>query len=186
MMTANKIRTTRTIMVIAALVLTLGIAIPVVAADSITLSVNGEGRSANVSGASLDPVDYSHEDQTSSGTISLSIDDSSASNDGWNVTIQASDFSSGERSISAMNFSIIEAGNPVRLEGQEIDATGGPVVPESSALGSLDVPRKVLGAESEFGAGAYSQGLNVSLTVPGQTPSGEYSSSLTVNITAGP
>jgi hypothetical protein len=168
------------------LALTLLVAIPAVAADSITLSVTGEGRNASVSGASLEPVGYSHEDQTSSGTISLSVDDRSASDHGWNVTVQAGNFVAGGRSISADNFIITDANAPVHIEGAEIDATGGPIVPQDSAIGSLATPRKVLQANSGYGAGVYQQDLNVQLTVPGQTPAGEYSSNLTVNITAGP
>jgi hypothetical protein len=179
-------RITRTNIAIALLALTLLVAIPAVAADSITLSISGEGRSASVNSASLQPVGYSHEDQTSNGVISLAVDDLSASLDGWNVTVQAGDFNAGERSIPADNFIIIDANAPVHIEGAEIDATGGPIVPEGSATGSLATPRKVLQANPGYGAGVYQQDLNVQLTVPGQTPAGEYSSNLTVNITAGP
>lgn len=185
-MIAKMLRFSRWKTVLATMIVTLAIAVPVLAADTITLMVEGEGRSASVSGASLDSVGYSHEDQTSSGLISLDVDDSSATNDGWNVTVEADDFADGDSSISASNFSISGANAPSYVEGQEIDESGGPKVPGDGATGALDSPRKVLQAEEDFGAGSYEQDLDVELLVPGQTPAGEYSSNLTVNITAGP
>lgn len=179
-------RLTRGKVIIGAIALALIVSVPVLAQDSITLSVEGEGRSASVAGASLNPVGYSHEDQVSPGSISLSIDDSSASNDGWSVTIQAGDFSNGEATISAGNLSIVTANGPALVEGQAIDGDGGPAVPADGATGSLDSPRKVLHAQPGFGAGAYEQNLDVELLVPGQTPAGAYTSNLTVDITAGP
>jgi hypothetical protein len=117
--------------------------------------VTGEGRSASVSSASLGAVGYSHASLTTDGTISLTIDDSSASYAGWNVTVQASDFSAGERVISAENLSIVAAQSPVHVEGTEVDETGGPMVPDSSAVGSLASPRKVLQSNPDYGAGTY-------------------------------
>lgn len=178
-------RLTRGKVIIGAIALALVLSVPVLAKDNITLEVNGEGRSASVSDASLNPVGYSHEDQVSQGSISLSVDDSSASEEGWSVTVQAGDFTNGEQSIPAENFSIATAHGPVLLEGQAIDGSGGPIVPDG-ATGSLDSPRKVLQAQPGFGAGAYGQDLDVELLVPGQTPAGAYTSNLTVDITAGP
>ena len=176
----------RTKIAIGVLALGLLIAVPSVAADTITLSVTGEGRSASVSGASLGGVGYSHDDQTTDGTISLVIDDSTASLDGWNVTMQAGDFVAGERSIPASNLVITNAQAPVHVEGASIDEAGGPIVPQGGGTGSLNSARKVLQANADYGTGTYQQDLDVQLTVPGQTPAGEYVSTLTVDITAGP
>jgi hypothetical protein len=180
-------RQSRTLVFMLAAIFAFAIfAAPVIASDTITLMVNGEGRSASVTSASLQPVDYSHGDQVSEGSISLQIDDRSATNDGWNVTVMASDFTAGDHSISTENFAITEAGEPIRVEGAEIDPIGGPATPNAGAVGPLDTERKVLAAESGSGAGVYDQTLVVELLVPGQTPAGEYTSQLTVNITAGP
>lgn len=183
---ARRYRPTRLHIALGTLALALLISVPALAQDSITLSVTGEGRSAGVAGASLQEVGYSHDDQTSAGSISLSVDDSSATNAGWSVSVQAGDFSNGEMNIPAGNFAITGANGPVYVDGQEIDGAGGPMVPESGAHGSLDSPRKVLHAQENFGAGTYEQTLDVELLVPGQTPAGQYTSNLTVDITAGP
>lgn len=58
--------------------------------------------------------------------------------------------------------------------------------PFAGAGGSLDVARRVLFAGEGGGKGTYSQDLPVSLTIPGGTVAGSYTSSLTVTISAGP
>lgn len=184
-MTLKKVRITRTMMVIAALALTVLIAGSALAAESVTQAVDGGDRSASVSGVNLSAVNYSHETQSSSGTISLSVDDSTGSDAGWNVTLQASDFTDGDRVIGAGNFGIVNAGGPGLVVGQEIDGANGPTVP-AGATGSLDGARKVLYANQGYGKGTYTQELDVELLVPGQTLAGNYGANLTVNITAGP
>jgi hypothetical protein len=179
-------RFSRTKIAIGVLALGLLIAVPAVGAETVTQSVEGGDRSASVSGVDLGSVSYSHEQQSSSGSISILVDDSTGSNAGWNVTLQASDFTDGDRVIDAGNFAIVGAGNPSHVVGQEIDAANGPKVPTGGGTGSLDVARKVLHASEGYGKGTYGQELDVELTVPGQTLAGNYGASLTVNITAGP
>jgi hypothetical protein len=184
-MTLKRIRITRTMMVIAALALMAVIAGSALAAESVTQEVSGGDRSASVSGVDLGTVDYSHETQSSSGTISLQVDDSTGSDAGWNVTLQASDFTDGDRVIEAGNFAVVNAQSPGLVVGQEIDPANGPMV-ASSATGSLASERKVLQSNAGYGKGTYSQDLDVQLLVPGQTLAGNYGANLTVNITAGP
>jgi hypothetical protein len=180
------LKLTRTKIVTGVLAIALLVSVPVVASESVTQSVEGGDRSASVSGVDLGTVEYSHESQTSDGSISILVDDSTGSDAGWNVTVYASDFTDGDRTIGAEKFSITGAGNPVHLEGQEIDSGNGPKVPDSGGTGSLDVPRKVLNASEGYGKGTYSQELDVQLLVPGQTLAGSYGASLTVDIAAGP
>jgi hypothetical protein len=170
---------------IGALALGLMITVPVVGAESVTQSVEGGDRSASVSGVDLGTVSYSHEQQSSVGSISILVDDSTGSNAGWNVTLQASDFTDGDRVISASNFAIVGAGYPAHIAGQEISAELGPKV-AGGGTGSLNTARKILHASEGYGKGTYAQELDVELTVPGQTLAGNYGASLTVNITAGP
>ena len=179
-------RFSRTKIAIGVLALGLLIAVPVVGAESVTQSVEGGDRSASVSGVDLGSIGYSHEQQTSGGSISILVDDSTGSNAGWNVTLQASDFTDGNRVIGAGNFAIVGAGTPTHIAGQEISAEFGPKVPWNGGTGSLDTARKILSASEGYGKGTYGQELDVELTVPGQTLAGTYGANLTVNITAGP
>lgn len=163
--------------------MTASVAVPALAADTITQSVLAGSRTASIADLTLDAVTYSHSDQPSTGTMSLTADDSTGSDAGWNVTVQASAFAAGANTIAASNFSIGTLATPAANAGQAVDPTNGPLAGEG---GSLDAARKVIFAEAGFGKGNYSQDLPVTLTIPGQTLAGEYVSTLTVTISAGP
>ena len=152
--------------------------------------------SASVADLTMAALPYSHAQQTATGTLSLTATDTGTcilficSNNGWHVTIQASDFAySGPNlgtAIPATNLSITQAHPPTRLSGQAIDAQGGPRVPASNSTGTLDAPRETLEAADDFGLGSYRQLIDVSLIVPGQSRAGTYRTTLTVTISAGP
>lgn len=185
-----KFRFRRTAVMVTAGALTLGLASMAIAEDQVTQTVNAGNLSASVAALDLGAVDYSHSDQASSGTMVLTVDDSSATGDGWNVTILTSDFAysgvNGGTAIPAANFALTSAGTPTVVAGQDIDATGGPKVPATDPTGTLEVARKVLQADAEFGQGTYNQDLGVALTVPGQSRAGTYTGQLTTTVTAGP
>ena len=147
-------------------------------------------RSASVADLTLSAVDYAHADQTSTGTLSLTVTDTGSPADGWNVTISSSAFAyagtNNGSSIAAANFRIEAANGPTVVSGQAIDPTGGPKVPTSGATGTLEVARKVLQADAGFGVGTYEQELGVALTIPGQSRAGTYTATLSVTIAAGP
>lgn len=157
--------------------------------------------SASVADLALGAVPYSHADRAASGTLTLTAEDTgtclvTCSNEGWNVTLQASPFGySGPNNgapISAANLVITTAHPPTRVSGQEISATGGPRT--TNVTGALDVARKTLQADGPsgvltveyYGIGKYQQAIDVSLTVPGGTRAGTYTTTLTVTIAAGP
>ncbi len=152
--------------------------------------------SASVADFTMAALPYSHTHQTATGTLSLTATDTGTcillicSNNGWHVTIQASDFAySGPNVGSAIpgaNLSITQAHPPSRLSGQAIDPQGGPHVPASNSTGTLDTPRETLEARDNFGLGSYRQLIDVSLVVPGQSRAGTYRTTLTVTISAGP
>ena len=152
--------------------------------------------SASIADLTMAQLPYSHAPQTSAGTLSLTVTDTGScilficSNDGWHVTVQASDFSySGPNlgtAIPAANLSITQANPPTRLSGQAISPQGGPRVPASNATGTLDTPRETLEADDDFGLGSYRQLIDVTLVVPGQSRAGTYRSTLTVTISSGP
>jgi len=187
------IRTRRRGMSIAlAATATLALVLPVAAADTVTQAVTAGTRSASVANLKLGAVAYSHSAQDSSGSMTLTADDSTGSNLGWNVTILSSAFvysggNSGSN-IPAANFSLTSAAGPVRTAGQAVDAlgVGGPKVPVISPVGTLDTARKTVQAMLTFGNGTYTQALGVSLSIPAQSAAGTYTGTLTTSITAAP
>jgi hypothetical protein len=173
-----------------AVVMTLVAAIPVVAADQVTQVLAAGSRSASVGNLTLGGLTTSHSAQTNSGTMTLTADDSTGSNLGWNVTILASALvysgANGGTDIPAANFSLTSAAAPVRTAGQAINGVGGPKVPAISPIGTLDSARKTIQALVTFGNGTYAQDLGVSLTIPADSAAGTYTGTLTTTISAGP
>lgn len=174
----------RRVMALAAgVALSFAIAIPAHADNTVSVTITGGSRSASIADATLGSVNYSHSDQTTTGTLTLTVDDSSGSDQGWNVTVQADNFANGSYSIPAGNFSITTYGSVTKIAGQDIDVTNGPL---TNATGTLDAARKVLYANAGFGKGEYTLPIDVQLTIPGTTVAGTYTSTLTVTISAGP
>jgi hypothetical protein len=173
-----------------ALTFSLGLASGALASNTVSTSVIGGNRTASVADLTLPAVNYAHVDQTRTGTMILSADDASGTNAGWNVTVQASSFAySGANNgiaIPASDFALTAAAAPAKVAGQEVDLTNGPMIPASSPVGTLDVARKVVQAQKNFGKGQYAQALGVSLLVPADSVEGTYTSTLTVTIIAGP
>lgn len=158
---------------------------------------------ASVADATLPAVPYSHASQATSGSLTLTARDTgrqqcillicSTTNDGWNVTVQASSFAySGPNNgtaIPSANLAVTNARPPTRVSGQAISPDGGPRT--TNVTGTLNVARKTLQADApdggtEYGIGTYQQVIDVSLTVPGQSRAGTYTTTLTVTISAGP
>ena len=157
--------------------------------------------SASTADLTLGPIAYSHTQQVSTGALTLTASDTGAAglgltNSGWNVTLLSSDLAySGPNSgspIPASNVAIVTAHPPVRISGQAISPAGGPRT--TNVTGALNVARKTLQADAPtgvvvltyYGIGTYSQAIDVSLAVPGQSRAGTYTATLTVTISAGP
>ena len=172
--------------------LSLAIAAPALAADTVTQQVTGGTRTASVADVTLPSAAYSHSARTSSGTMTLTADDSSGTDLGWNVTIQSSAFvysgANDGTNIPAVNFALTSAAAPTATAGQAVDplGVGGPKVPTISPVGTLDSARKTVQALAGFGKGTYTQALGVSLTIPAQSLVGTYTGTLTTTISAAP
>jgi len=145
---------------------------------------------ASLSDLTLPPVLYSHMDQTSAGTVTLTATESAPPTLGWNVTIVSSDlaYTGGNTGtpIPASQLALTSAGAPSVASGQAVDAVGGPKVPLISPVGSLESPRRVLHALVGFGNGTYTQQLGLALTVPGRSRAGTYTATITTTIASGP
>lgn len=154
--------------------------------------------SASVADVTFGQITYSHAQQAQSGTLSLTATDTGflGTNSGWNVTLSSSAFAySGPNSgtpIPAANLAITTAHPPIRISGQAISPSGGPRT--TNVTGALNVARKTLQADGPtgtivltyYGIGTYSQAIDVSLVVPGQSRAGTYTATLTVTMSAGP
>ena len=179
------------ISLLSATILALGATLPAFADNGVSLSVTAGTRTASVANLPMSAIQYSHSNQAQTGTMTLAADDSTGSGEGWNVTIQSSNFaysgdSTNATAIPAANFSITTTHAPTMTAGLAVDATNGPKVPASGATGTLDSAHKVLQANAAYGLGTYLQALDVSLAVPAQSRAGAYSATLTVSITAAP
>jgi hypothetical protein len=166
--------------------LAAGLAVAIVSSTSAFAAL-----SASIANLSLPPVTFSTGVQTSTGTMTLTVTDTSPITGlGWNVTILASAFvysgPNGGSNIPAASFVLTSAAAPARVSGQAIDPTNGPKVPATSPLGPLNIARKVLQANALSGAGTYTQALGVSLTIPARARTGTYTTSLTTTIAIGP
>lgn len=161
--------------------------VPSLANTTVTQTITDGARTADLSSLTFDPLSYSNAEQISSGSMSLTADDSTGTGAGWNVTIQSTDFAyEGQyagTAIPAANVSIVQPGDPVVVTGDAITGEDGPFAGQS---GSLDTPRKVLFAGAGGGKGSYTQTLPVLLTIPGGSLAGSYTGSFTVTMSAGP
>ena len=173
------------------------VAVPAFAADTVTQTVGAGTRTASVADLTLAAVTTTHVAQTSTGSMTLTADDSSGSGTGWDVTVLTSAFVySGANSgvdIPAENFLLTSSAAPVMTAGQAIDATGTDAAPTGPQLGTLagvsgtlDAARKTILAGVNFGQGTYTQDLAVSLTIPAESRAGAYTGTLTTTITAAP
>ena len=174
-------------MTLAALTMATVVALPASAANTVTQTINAGTRTASVTDLALGTVNYSHSAQSSTGTMVLAVDDSSGTGAGWNVTVLSSEFvysgTNGGSAIPAANFSVTAAADATATAGQAVDETSGP---NAGTTGSLDTSRKVLSADANFGQGSYTQDLDVSLSIPGQSRVGTYTGTLTVTVSAAP
>jgi len=182
----------RALSLVLAATATLALALPVGAVDTVTQAITAGNRTASVADLTLASVAYSHSAQTSTGTMTLTADDSTGSNLGWNVTILTSAFAysggNGGTAIPAANLTLTSAAAPTRTAGQAVDVlgVGGPKVPSVSPVGTLDSARKTVQAVVLFGNGTYTQALGVSMNVPAQSAAGSYTGTLTTTISAAP
>jgi hypothetical protein len=161
------------------------------AADVVVTQTLSPGtRSSRVTGMTLAQTPYSHAAQSTTGLVTLIVDDSSGSGQGWNVQVQSSAFVySGPnqgKDIPAANFAVVAANTPTATAGQPVDAAAGPNAPASGSTGSLDIPRKTLHAQANAGMGTYTQQLEVHLTIPANSLAGSYTGTVTTTIAAAP
>lgn len=165
--------------------------VPAGAANTVTQTVNAGTRTASIADVTLGAVNYSHSAQSNTGTLVLTVDDSSGSGAGWNVTVQTAAFvysgSFGGTNIPAANLSLTSASAATSTAGEAVSGTGGPRVPTSLVPPvALDTARETIEADATYGEGTYTQDLGISLAIPAQSRVGTYTGTLTVTANVGP
>ncbi len=169
---------------------------PALATDTVTQGITAGVVSASVADLTLPDVPYQNAAHDVTSTMVLTVDDSTNSNAGWGVTIQASGFVYADGvgtpnslyDIPAADFTVTSAADPITIAGHELSnvAATGPQVATTFVAGSLATPRRTLEATAGYGQGTYTQALSVTLTIPAMSHVGTYSGLLAVTLVAAP
>jgi hypothetical protein len=142
----------------------------------------------NLGGVTLDGTNQTAVSLSPSNTWSLV--DSRGTGEGYNVTIEATDFSDGLGNV--MNISSTFRQFKVQLTDANILQLAGGVKPTTSVPQLAAIPEsgnpplKILSANVGEGQGSYELHPNFTLDVPANTVAGTYTSTVTVTIATGP
>src|SRR5690606_33753383 len=141
----------------------------------------GGGLTASVGDLNFPAVAYQNDGHIVAGTMVLTATDDTGTSSGWKVTVMTSAFvwdgtAVGGQDIPANMFALTSASEAVMVSGQAVRAAAatGPQVPPTFTAGTLESPRQVLYATAAYGAGSYTQYLNVALTIPALSRVGTY------------
>ncbi|MCH8920478.1 MAG: hypothetical protein IIA23_07200 [Chloroflexi bacterium] len=123
-------------------------------------------------------------DQTVTGSTTAWQADGEAGPGGWNLTVSSTDFSDGgTESIAVGNFEIR------LLDSNIVRVSGSPKLPTSTqtTFAALSgTPLKIVSAALGDGKGVYNLTPDFQLTVPGETPPGNFTATVTVSVAIGP
>jgi hypothetical protein len=128
-------------------------------------------------------LQFSSAAQTSSAALQLTAGMvSGCSNDGWKVTLVASNLvATGVGNISASNVRAVSIGTVTRVSGQNKLPLPGTV-----SNTPLNTPVIVMQAMPSTGKGVYSESIGLTLLIPGSSLPGTYTTTLTATISVGP
>ena len=177
----------------AAAMLLGGLAAPAFATDlgsgvPATAGITAGDRTANLEGAIAFPaVSADHNIQSATAQLtSIEVNDLSASNAGWNVTVVSSALvgTSGpalslDGTIAGSNLSVASYGALAVASGDTVGVTTN-IVPGTPA--TIGTPIILLKAPVGYGVGDYTQAFNVGLSMPADSLAGDYAGTLTVTI----
>jgi len=104
---------------------------------------------------------------------------------GWNVTVSSTDFDNGSgKTIAVSNFQIrLLDANIVWVSGDDINM---PASTQTTFTALSGTGLKIASADVGDGNGVYDLTPDFRLTVPAETYAGNYTATVTVNVTAGP
>jgi hypothetical protein len=152
-----------------------------IAADSTATVAVASGNVAVTASPSvpLTGVTAAHTAQDASGTVTVGVDDTTGTGDGWSVTQKVSDFTytdggNAGATIGAANFSVTSVGAVTHESGVDDETTV-----TAGGAGALDTARPVLSAAAEGGEGSYTAPVTVNLTIPADSRAGTYQATIT-------
>jgi len=166
-------------------------------AETGSVTIAGGSLSVTAANVSLSGVTLDGSDQVStsaSGSNSWSASDARGTGAGWNLTIDATDFSDGDTTPKIIDISSADQEFKIQLLDSNIAVTEGNAKPTSSVASLTAIPEspaaalKFASAALNAGMGSYTLNPNFELEIPAETyvGLGTYTSTITVSIVSGP
>ena len=156
-----------------------------------TVAVNaGSLTMTGVTNVSAAPVTLTGDDQTTTYSMALTVDDARGSGAGWNLSITSTAFTTGSQSLSN-TASSINAGPAVVCSGVGGHCTNPDDTLITYPLGvpagaSAPTAVKFFDAKLNTGLGKFTITPTVTISIPGNTYAGTYSSTVTIALNVGP
>jgi len=153
---------------------------------SVSITTNASNvLTVDITNGRFDSKRYSFDDQTSSGSLTVTVTDLRGTAAGWKVNLSAKNFTTG--GTSAKTFGI---GNLKLTPGAVASETNSFSRPSEIEVGAgfqvAGAETQILRAPAGEGDGEFSSVLAGSLNVPGGTLVGDYTSEVKVSIDAAP
>jgi len=141
--------------------------------------------SISTAAISFPGVNLDGDPHTVDGSTSAWRADATGETGGWNVTVSSTDFGNGSgKTIAVSNFKIrLLDASIVSVSGDDINL---PVSTQTTFAALGGTALKIASAAVGDGNGVYDMTPDFSLTVPAETYAGDYSTTVTVSISAGP
>lgn len=145
----------------------------------------------SITNANFGAVPYSFQNQQATGSLTVGVVDTRGTAAGWNVSLDATDFRTGDSSqFFDINNLGLGAGTQIGLpysSGDPAPSTANMTPQSVSPVQKTGVgTSKIWSAAELAGAGKFELPMAGTLTVPGGTLVGEYTSVVTVSIVTGP
>jgi len=161
-------------------------------AETATVTVNGGTLSVTPANVTLSNVTLDGTDKTATSAYTLNTwtaKDATGTGNGWNVTIEATDFTGSGHTI---DISQTDQEFKIQIQDANITVIAGNTKPTSSVTSLTAIPTaggtplKIVSAAVNTGMGNYNIPPAFELEVPAETYAASYTSTITVAINSGP
>ena len=162
-------------------------------AETATVTVSADGLTVSPDDVALSTVILDGSDKTSTSPYTSNAwtaEDARGTGAGWNVTIEATDFSDG--GSNTIDISEPDQEFKIRIEDANITIIAGNTKPTSSVTSLTAIPTaggtplKIVSAAEDAGMGEYNIPPAFELEVRAETVAAIYTSTITVAINSGP
>jgi hypothetical protein len=164
----------------------------VVYAETATVTITAGSLTVDANDVTLSNVVLDGTDKTATsdaGSNSWAAEDARGTGVGWHLTIRATDFIDGTKTI---DISAADQEFKIQLLDSDIDVVYGNTQPTSSVTDLTAIPEVPASAltfawaDVNEGMGSYTLNPSFELAVPAETLAGNYSSTITVTAVSGP